>query len=489
MSTLSRIAKNTAALAVENIVTKLLSLAFVIYVARKLGDDGFGRYSTAMALVGLLSVLPNYLARPYLIRETARGRDRVRPLLAQVTLSNIALSLLVFAGLTLATPHLGYAPDTVQAILILGFALLFDSTTASYHAVLAGFERMELSALINIVNTVLTVAIGGTLLALDYGLVPLIAAYAAAKGVTLLLALALLGTLQARPGGGFDRELLVRLLRGSWPFFITSLFVMLYARLDIVMLSFMRGEKEVGYYNAAYKVMEGLGLLSASFVAAVYPVLARLFVDDRNRLLLVFRRAFRLLLAFVLPAATGLAVTAPDLMPALFGAEFQTAAWALMILVWGQALDSINPLLAQTLRATDRERSVAAITGLGALFNFLANLALIPPFGLYGAAAATVASFLVVLAANLFVLRRTVGSAALIGSLARTAAATAAMAGALILLQRTLLLNFTSGWRLGMTIAAGVVLYPLLAFLFGVLHKEDRELLKTIFRRGTRQRG
>lgn len=488
MNTLLRIAKNTAAMAFENIVTKFLSLAFVVYVARKLGDDGFGRYSTAMALVGLLSVLPNYLARPYLIRETARGRERVRTLLTQVTLSNVVLSLLVFAGLTLATPYLGYAPETVTAILILGFALVFDSTTASYHAVLAGFERMELSALVNIFNTLLTVAIGGTLLALDYGLVSLIAAYAIAKGLTLLLALALLASVKAQPGGRIDCRLMARLFQGAWPFFVTSLFVMLYARLDIVMLSFMRGESEVGYYNAAYKVMEGLGLLSASFVTAVYPVLSRLFVDDRDRLLQVFRQAFRLLLAFVLPATAGLVVTAPDLMPALFGEEFLPAAWALMILVWGQALDSVNPLLSQTLRATDRERSVAGITGLGALFNIVANFLLIPPYGLYGASVATVASFLLVLIINLVVLRRTVGPAAVTGPLVRTVLATAIMAGVLLLLLRTVLNNFSVGARLGLTIAAGVVLYPLLALLFGVLNREDRQLLKGLLRRGTRRR-
>jgi O-antigen/teichoic acid export membrane protein len=218
-------------------------------------------------------------------------------------------------------------------------------------------------------------------------------------------------------------------------------------------------------------------------VAAVYPVLARQFVDRPDRVVATYRRAFRFLVAFVLPAAAGLALVANDLIPALFGATFVPAATALAILVWGQALDSLNPLLTQTLRATDRERSAAAITGIGAAVNLALNVALIPPFGLYGAAVATVLSFAVLLAINLRVLHNAVGPAHLGDALTRSGAATAVMAAALWGLSRYALAGWSAGSRLAVLIAAGAVLYPLLAWVCGVLDAEDRALLGGLVRR------
>ncbi len=488
MSTVARIAKNTAALAVGSIVTKFLSLAFIIYVARQLGDVGFGRFSTAMALVGLVGVLPNYVARPYLLRETARRREEAGKILDQVTLINIVLALAVLGALALIAPHLGYHPDTVYAILLLAFALIFDAVANSYHAALAGFERMELSAAVNVINTVLTVVFGVTVLLLGCGLLPLIGAYLAAKALTLVFARRALKAVAVDTTVGFDPTLMKSLLVGSWPFFVTTVFIILYARLDIVMLSFFREEEAVGYYNAAYKLMEGMGLLASSFVTAVYPVLSRLFVDAPDRLLSVYRRSLRYLLAFVLPAAAGLTLIAPDMVPAMFGASFGPAAVVLMILVWGQALDCINPLLAQTLRATDREKTVAFITGLGAVFNGLTNLALIPLFGMYGAAATTVASFALVYFVNQRVLIKSVGPAHLWGPLARTTLATAVMAAAMFAVRHFLLPGIGSGWRAAILLGVGCAVYPIAAWTCRVLDAADRKLLTDIVRKKVRRK-
>jgi len=487
MSTVARIAKNTAALAVGNIITKFFSLAFIVYVARELGDVGFGRFSTAMALVGLVGVLPNYVARPYLLRETARRRAEAGKILDQVTLTNIVLALAVLGALALIAPHLGYHPDTVYAILLLAFALIFDAIANSYHAALAGFERMELSALVNVINTVLTVAFGAAVLLLGYGLLPLVGAYLAAKALTLVFARRALRAVAVDASVGFDPALMKSLLLGSWPFFVTTVFVILYARLDIVMLSFFREEEAVGYYNAAYKLMEGMGLLASSFVTAVYPVLSRLFMDAPDRLSVVYRRSLRYLLAFVLPAAAGLTLIAPDMMPALFGANFGPAAVVLMILVWGQALDCINPLLAQTLRATDREKTVAFITGLGAVFNGLTNLALIPLFGMYGAAATTVASFALVYFISQRVLVKSVGPARLWGPLARTTLAPAAMAAAMLAVRYFLLSGVGGGWRTAILLVVGGGVYPLAAWGCRVLDEADRRLLADIVRKKMRR--
>jgi hypothetical protein len=94
-----------------------------------------------------------------------------------------------------------------------------------------------------------------------------------------------------------------------------------------------------------------------------------------------------------------------------------------------------------------------------------------------------VLSFAVLLAINLRVLHNAVGPAHLGDALTRSGAATAVMAAALWGLSRYALAGWSAGSRLAVLIAAGAVLYPLLAWVCGVLDAEDRALLGGLVRR------
>ncbi|MCZ7583010.1 MAG: flippase [Deltaproteobacteria bacterium] len=481
MSSAGKIFKNTGALAVGRIITKAASLVFLGYVTRVLGESGFGRFSTAMALVGFVEIFPGYIGRTYIIRQFAREREASGPFLSGVLASNVLLSFALFFEMILVVPLLGYAGDTNTACLVLAASLLFSSLTNSYHALFAGHERMELSAYADVFNTALTIALAVPVLAMGGQVVALVGAYAGARVVTFFLARRF-----ARPlldDSRFIRPsaaLLKTMSIGAWPFFITQLFIIFYNRADIVMLSFMNQpmDKEiaVGHYNAAYKLMEAMGLVTSAFVAAVYPVLARKFLEGADGVLVTFRKAFRILAAFVFPVAVGTTILASDLMGLLFGESFAGAALALQILIWGQAMDSINPLAAVTMRALEKERDLARITGVCAVFNVALNIVLIPRFSYNGAAAATLLSFLLVYVWSRHVLARELGTLHIVAPVVRTIVASAAM-GAVVWWARA--------YGLAAAIAAGVAAYALFAAVLGVMSREEWNLVTARFRRAS----
>ncbi len=473
MSSAKTIIKNTTALAVGRILTKAGSLVFLGYMTRVLGESGFGRFSTAMALVGFVEVVPGYVARTFVIRQVARDREKSGAFLAGVIWSNIILSVLLFWALVAVVPLLGYAEETRLACYILAASLLFSSVTNSYHAVFAGRERMELSALTDLFNAGLTIGLGVLVLVSGGGIVPLVGAYFAGRLVTFFLARRLAhGLLEDKRFRLPDRVLWRTLIFGAWPFFITQLFIVFYNRADILMLSFMDStmDKEiaVGHYNAAYKLMEALGLLTSAFVMSVYPVLARKFLEGPDGVLVVFRKAFRVLCALVLPVAVGTTILARDLMGLLFGQNYAAAGAALQILIWGQAMDSINPLAAVTLRALEKEKELAKITGVCAVFNVALNIVLIPRYSYMGAAVATLLSFLLVFGWSYVVLAGALGRLRIGGMMLRSLAA-ALLMGAVVFLVRD--------HGLVVAVLVGVVTYVPLAFLLGVVNKEELKSL------------
>ena len=56
MNTVQRIAKNSLVLLASNIISKILSFFYVMYIARYLGAEGFGILSFALAFTGMFGV-------------------------------------------------------------------------------------------------------------------------------------------------------------------------------------------------------------------------------------------------------------------------------------------------------------------------------------------------------------------------------------------------------------------------------------------------
>ncbi|MBA7555896.1 hypothetical protein ES705_48588 [subsurface metagenome] len=75
MNTIQRIAKNTAALAISNVITSILGFFLLIYLARHLGEVGFGKYSFALSFTTLFVVFANPGINNYIIRELARNKN------------------------------------------------------------------------------------------------------------------------------------------------------------------------------------------------------------------------------------------------------------------------------------------------------------------------------------------------------------------------------------------------------------------------------
>ncbi|MGB2842408.1 MAG: oligosaccharide flippase family protein [Halobacteriota archaeon] len=75
MNTVQAIAKNTAALAISHIITSILGFFLLIYLARYLGEVGFGKYSFALSFTTLFVVFANLGMNNYIIRELARNKN------------------------------------------------------------------------------------------------------------------------------------------------------------------------------------------------------------------------------------------------------------------------------------------------------------------------------------------------------------------------------------------------------------------------------
>jgi O-antigen/teichoic acid export membrane protein len=393
---LRRILGNIAWLWSDRLFSMALGLVVGILVARYLGPALLGLLSFAAAFVALFSALPLLGLRSIVVREIVRDRAAAGEILGTAM-------VLIAVGGVLAT---------VAVNVVIGFLRFEDTTSRVLVAILSSsllwkcFQVTELwfesqvhsRPVVWLKNAVLTTFAPVTL-ALIWWQAPVTAfAWANAAQAALLAAgLAWLLLRQRVSLGGlsvvWSRAL--ALLANSWPLLLSSVAIVIYMKIDQVMLGEMLDAEAVGVYAVAAKLSEAWYFIATAIVASVFPAILR---AKRRSLGLYHRRVQRLYdLMVALGIGVGLVITllAGPVIDILYGKAYQSSAEILKVHVWAGVFVFLGSASGKWLLAENLQRLSLQRTLSGAVANVLGNLILIPLYGAVGAAWATLLSYAV----------------------------------------------------------------------------------------------
>ncbi len=209
---------------------------------------------------------------------------------------------------------------------------------------------------------------------------------------------AILMTLRSRAGGmhvtvrAATWQEARRLAVTSWPLVIAGLSVSIYMRVDQVMLGKLMGDVGVGLFSAAVRVSEALYFLPVAAAASVAPALTALHARSTCEYERRFRQLNRLLVWAALTVAGTFAVFSRPIIVTLYGPQYLQSAAVLAIHAWAGVLVSLGVCGSLWLTNAGLFRFSMYQTLAGAVVNVLLNLALIPRYGVIGAALATCAA-------------------------------------------------------------------------------------------------
>jgi O-antigen/teichoic acid export membrane protein len=363
---------NAAVLAAVRTAAPALSLLLVAGISRRLGAEGLGCYSLAYAVLGLFGLLAPAGLPALLTREGARRPHELGRLLT----SGLALSGVVSGALTavmLALAALG-EPSTHQSLSILSLALIPTAWSACLEAACLARERTAPIAAACAAEHLVKVGLALSLVAWGFGVGAVLAA--AVLGRTLACVVMIL-FLDVRVVPGVE----LRSLAAQTPVFaLSALCASLYWRVDVLLLSWLRGVAEVGRYTAAYRVLDAAILLPQSLCLAVFP---RLSSGKRDP------GAGRWLVGVTVPIAVLATACAGLVVELLYGPQLAGAAPVLSILIWTAVPYAWGRLQACRLVAAGRQTTDLAVNLALLGVNAGLNLALIPRYGASGAAVAT----------------------------------------------------------------------------------------------------
>ncbi|MBN1557184.1 MAG: polysaccharide biosynthesis C-terminal domain-containing protein, partial [Lentisphaerae bacterium] len=214
------------------------------------------------------------------------------------------------------------------------------------------------------------------------------------------------GTVREGGTGGYRAPSVRRVLDVSLPMLATAGMLLVLGWTDTFMLGMFRPAAEVGVYRAAFKVGTLMYILVDGMRSIAGPQFAGLYAKGDTRALyrlLVF--ASTVIFWLGTPCYLLIVLLAGPLL-GFFGPEFETGVPALIILASGAMVRAASGLVASLLQMTGHQVGFRNIMLAAGAANVLLNLALIPAFGMEGAAAATASSTVIwTLAASLLARR------------------------------------------------------------------------------------
>jgi O-antigen/teichoic acid export membrane protein len=194
----------------------------------------------------------------------------------------------------------------------------------------------------------------------------------------------------------FDLTSMRSVLRTSLPMGFSMAMVVVYWNTGSVLLGFLKGNAQVGWYNAAIKIVMVLLVVPLLYNQAMVPSISALFVQSLPRLERLIAESIRLMAFLAVPIMVGGILLARKIIYFLYGTWYDQSAVCLQILFVAVAVIYVMFAMGSLVLYCGREKLYMVAVTTGALVNVGVNLSLIPWIGIKGAAAATVLCELVV---------------------------------------------------------------------------------------------
>jgi O-antigen/teichoic acid export membrane protein len=204
------------------------------------------------------------------------------------------------------------------------------------------------------------------------------------------------------------------LVRSAIPMVLSGVVLMIYLRIDQVMLGALTSEAEVGFYAAAVRISEVWYFVPAAIVSSLFPRIVELRASDQSLFEQQLQRLYNLLAFLGYAVALPVTLLAPWLVQLLFGSAYQPAAPLLAVLIWAGLFANLTVARNAHFIALDWGRAQLWTASAGAIANILLNLLLIPRYGAMGAAGATCLSYWVAAQGACYVSRSLRPAAAMI---------------------------------------------------------------------------
>lgn len=385
-----------------------IAVAFVLtpFIVSQLGIERYGLWAFLYAIVAFAGLLEVGVGRGSVRFIAFYGErqelDVVRRIVSYGMLVRVGLALLLcplawLLGRALL-PHAGIADSLLdEAKTLLPLVLAYFFLTAAVRllsALLIGFERTWIVALVTLVSQLLYGGLVVLFLLEDlelYGLLLAAAVQSVFQGIACyVIGKRLVGRIFGNPFA-IGRPLLVEMLKfGGWTQ-VTALTALVTRQTDAIVIGSFINTRTVGFYDLGNRIATLTRTIPLTFLNPLLPAAARIHAqDDQKRIARTLLQGNRLLSLLSLAIGGFVLATAPLIMTVWLGRSYPDVPTIAVLLTLTWAINNLTGVGTTIVEAIGRPQYASEYAVIGMLLNIAATVVLGLIYGLYGVIAGTV---------------------------------------------------------------------------------------------------
>ncbi|MBD2305819.1 flippase [Chroococcidiopsis sp. FACHB-1243] len=391
---LRKVAVNTSWLFADRILRMGVGLFVGVWVARYLGTQQFGLLNYATAFVALLTPFATLGLDNIVIREIVRDSSYKDEILGTTFFLKF-LGGFVLVGLALISISLLRSGDqlTCWVVSVLSVGVIFqafDTIDLQFQAQVQSKYTVIAKNLAFIVITLVKltlIQINASLIAFAW--VVLLESGLGAIGLAIVYRMQGYSLLAWR----WSLTRAIALLKESWVLMLSGLTIMIYMRIDQIMLGQMIDDRAVGLYSAATRISELWYFIPTAICSSAFPTIIEAKGISESLYYQRIKQLLRLMVCLSIAIAIPMTFLSKTLVTGLFGQEYIAASSILTIHIWASLFVFMGVATSPWFITEGLTKLSLQRTLIGAIANVLLNFLLIPTYSGNGAAIATVVSY------------------------------------------------------------------------------------------------
>ena len=355
----------------------------------------FGLFTAALAYFSLISSMADFGFNRFLIREIALDHKKIPDLLCNIGLLRLTLVSVTFSlfavGLYLLDPDKLRVSLTLLAVL----AVLPQAISQTLDAIFIALQKLQYSAVALLILSLTTTILGIALISAGFGPTGAVIALILGQIIYLTVLTFILKAQRLRVLAKITTSTIKQAILGSLPYGLLGILGLLYFRIDIFLLTYLRGNFDAGIYGAAYRFLEAVVFVPSSLAAAFFPISIKLVTQSPEKIYRLYKKFIYLLFLIALPVVLAYWLLLPFII-LKFLPQYLQAIKVLQIL--SLTIPFMFMISIQGMLLFSHERFLRPLLLMGffnLMINILLNLYLIPKYSFVGSAWATLISDIV----------------------------------------------------------------------------------------------
>ena len=363
------------------------------YVARVIMPEGTGKVAFVQSVLAYFLYISALGIPNYGIRECAKVRDNkdeLSQLVQELLIINVLSTVLAYIVLILTIIYVPKFHEYIPLFAIMSTSIVLQ--TLGMEWLYKALEKYSYITIRSLVFKVISVI-------LTFVFVKSAKDYIAYGAITIFTTSAsyVLNFYNSRKYISYKKRRKYCFKRHMKPimiFFFSVVVTTIYGNFDSMMLGFMKGDGEVGMYNAATKIKTIVLSLSTAITSVLLPRMSLLYSrKEEEKYQELLNKSFRITLLLLVPISSFVIFSAKDILLFIAGERYVSAKPTLIVLMLCVMTLSLTNLFGnQILVPQGKENRYSQSVFIGLFINLGLNFLAIPRLGATGAALATLAT-------------------------------------------------------------------------------------------------